>query len=238
VRKPHLWILDSRPQQIEADQIAVYNKIRKTLKRLRWEKYPITYQRTIGIFGPPTIIDVAEQDASSRVCGIHTTLNAWVVAMELVSSINIEFVGDPDFYADALRLMNLAMTGSMDFICIYAFLRCTNYTIPRNFNGDRPKHLNRTVPFRSANELIARVIDVRNAEQKEIDSAIVEERRKSEERNSGTDKPPPTPSTVRELNRLKLIDFGYPGAADLPGEIIRTVMRLLKHQGIDVEKDD
>ena len=59
--------------------------------------------------------------------GLHTVLNAWAFMLRVPLEKKKDVVVKPDFYAEALKLINLSLKGKLDGFTIRAFLMCYNY---------------------------------------------------------------------------------------------------------------
>lgn len=62
---------------------------------------------------------ICGQQANHWACGLHTVLNAWALALGLLPSKNGAF--GQNFYKEAVRLINMAVSGHMDSRTIHAF---------------------------------------------------------------------------------------------------------------------
>lgn len=60
-------------------------------------------------------------------CGIHTILNAWVIAMGLEPALNVDRKLRDDDYTRCVAVINMALKGQADFWLIYFFLKDVRY---------------------------------------------------------------------------------------------------------------
>ena len=92
------------------------------------------------------------------VCGLHTVLTAWAIALDLRLSDRIE--PSDDFIRDAIMLVRNAVRGRVDAHTIWAFLDCYRFIEP-----DQTVSISRgfgnTVAFLTPGDLAARVARIR-----------------------------------------------------------------------------
>lgn len=90
-------------------------------------------------FAPEVEVHVSRQDGAWT-CGVHTVLNAWCIAMNLLP--NPDFVAgredDTHFYDTAVRIINLAVRGFADSSLIYAFLVGHGFALPNKVRSQCP----------------------------------------------------------------------------------------------------
>lgn len=91
-------------------------------------------------FGPEVEVQVAEQQEGGWQCGVHTILNAWTVAMNLLP--NPRFQHNPenpkDFYNLAINTINLVVAGLANSDLIYTFLVGYAYALPSKTRDQCP----------------------------------------------------------------------------------------------------
>ena len=99
-------------------------------------------------FGPEVEVQVAHQ-IGGWPCGIHTIINAWTVAMNLLPNPNFlreeqtrgkegETSNSDIFYQSAVTLINLVVAGYADSDIIYAFLVGRGFALPSKSRNQCP----------------------------------------------------------------------------------------------------
>ena len=81
-----------------------------------------------------TDLTVRQQPYGSNTCGIHTIFNAWARLLGIrVSEINDRGRLSLADYRRALEVINLALSGRMDYRCIMAFMQSYGLAVPQDW---------------------------------------------------------------------------------------------------------
>ncbi|KIW06039.1 uncharacterized protein PV09_03215 [Verruconis gallopava] len=94
------------------------------------------------VFGPEVDVRVAQQ-GNGWACGLHTILNAWTVAMNLVPNPNFRVLERGSeashFYTQAAEVVNLVVAGHADSDLIYSYLVGYGFALPQMQRGQCPR---------------------------------------------------------------------------------------------------
>lgn len=118
---PVVRIYDSMPRFLLAQRAKILDHIYRYIERIQWYYGPGIHERVR--FAGVQWIDVTHQEDSIS-CGIHTILNAWIIAAGLTLANPPPQTLSASFNAEATKLINLALAGHLNFWALYAFLRC------------------------------------------------------------------------------------------------------------------
>ena len=147
--KAQMTWFDSKPNCLMDQRERIWDELRGALRRLSWG-------RPLFNDGAPlpeledTVVDMDVPGQLGRNCGLHTIVNAWVLALGLEFNPALTEV-TPEFARDATDIINGAMRGLVDCDTIYAFLMKHEYVIPASIPDEcrfertreitRPSHM-------------------------------------------------------------------------------------------------
>ena len=141
--KPLVFYLDSAPKHYEKNREKWVNIITTMLRRIEWiaSDATVTISKTI----------VPSQRPRSQSCGILTIINAWCKALNLSANARPMLSIDPGntFLAEAVQMVNLALSGYLDAATIFHWLRSRDYIRASDTMEHVPK-FKRTMHIRSS----------------------------------------------------------------------------------------
>ena len=120
-----LHVLDSKKWHNSAqERVQIYQESTTVMENLMWYRIPFNDSQYIKPRNAIWVGPVAQQ-LVDWVCGYHTILNAWVIALGL--NLNPDFIPETKFYEEARRLIIFALGGFLDYRIVYAFLLCRKF---------------------------------------------------------------------------------------------------------------
>lgn len=126
---PRWRVYDSRPIHIRRVLQDFRTYVQRVVTGLQWFTYPTTLQNANQEMLPfqaeePIIVP---QQTVGWTCGVHTIINAWILAIGL--DINKTFKPTGTSYADAIRVINLVSAGYADGDLVFNFLCGSGWAI-------------------------------------------------------------------------------------------------------------
>jgi hypothetical protein len=125
---PTFSVMDSKAYRLRAgDRVVIHNWIDRLIRASRWWENILDRQTMKDNLPACTIWLPASQQPSDAECGYYVILNAWALALGLEPDPAVHIDWNDEFFQDLKDIIHLARMGRVDWIIIYAFLRCRGF---------------------------------------------------------------------------------------------------------------
>lgn len=149
----HIYTLDSSPHRLSTVPSLVHDIITTTARNLKWTSQRNGKDRVPGrvkFRNALTPFDVLAPLKGGWQCGLHTILNAWILALGLLPRSTTTPPLQPVFYQELWLLIRAAVAGLLDWKTLVAWLFCNNLVTLRNLDGVRADRRFETTAYQSA----------------------------------------------------------------------------------------
>lgn len=126
--RPEFTIMDSRSQHFNAeDRQYIYNWVYRIARDTSWWRH--IFSKDGFESSRPEIITwlSTSHQPTDEECSYYTIMNAWSLALGLELDPDLRFDWKDQFFIDLRDIVHLARTGRVDWLLIYAFLRCHKF---------------------------------------------------------------------------------------------------------------
>jgi hypothetical protein len=123
-----VYFLDSRPEHLERRKVEIYDNIKQIAQALSWTTQGNKNGRAY-FCASPKFVKVTTQRPGVNACSDHTVLNAWILALGLTPALGGNSTLPQVMLRELRQMMNLSLTGSMDWKTLVAWLFCRKLTI-------------------------------------------------------------------------------------------------------------
>ena len=177
-------IFDSRPTGSEQSK-RIDDNVGKTIRRIGWLGIDWFRRATEDRDAPPRVVETLQPrvpfQASPNSCGIHAILHAWGYMLGLPAlNSNVRLHGqrlttqwqqaaeEETFTTDAVRMINLAVAGHMDFRTIQAFFNHYGFCQLQDPNSSSEAQPEQRMATMMNDEILDKILD----EKRDAESTI------------------------------------------------------------------
>ncbi|KAI4220360.1 MAG: hypothetical protein L6R36_007675 [Xanthoria steineri] len=177
-------IFDSRPTGSEQSK-RIDDNVGKTIRRIGWLGIDWLCRATEDRDAPPRVVETLQPrvpfQVSPNSCGIHAILHAWgyILGLPALNS-NVRLHGqqlntqwqaaaeEETFITDAVRMINLAVAGHMDFRTIQAFFNHYGFCQLQDPNSSSEAQPEQRMATMMNDEILDKILD----EKREVESEM------------------------------------------------------------------
>ncbi|KAF2020092.1 hypothetical protein BU24DRAFT_489925 [Aaosphaeria arxii CBS 175.79] len=133
-REFRTYFLDSFEGIFEDSRVFIYERVKVMARNLKWTKFNHEGDAVPIKFGTFSQLVTVPRQSNGWACGVHTVLNAWILVLGLrINQDKYEY--EEEMYEEAIDLMQLAVSGLLDWKTLASWLIANDLVTDEDFNS-------------------------------------------------------------------------------------------------------